>query len=436
MLKTLKKLIPTSLFFRFFLIIIIPTIVVQLLATYIFYERHWNAVHGYMITSLVGEVITVAEILENDEITDKFTPINEIKENLGLTINFYEGKKLGIKNKHTKEEFKPLYIDLDKKFDNDFDIKYINEGSDIKMDLQLSEGLLSVSFSRKRVDTPTTYIFILWMTGTAAVFLVVALIFSRNQIRPITRLAAAAEKFGKGQQITDFKPEGAKEVRKAAIAFLQMKSRIERQITKRTEMLAGVSHDLRTPLTRLKLELAMLQESKDVKAMQEDIVEMEHMIQSYLDFTKGEGKETSVKVNIKEVIETILNSYKKSSVQITLQTIPSLVLHLKINAFKRAICNFIDNACRYGNIIEISVESDDDSLILYIEDNGPGIPEDKREQVFKAFYRLDTSRNTETGGVGLGMTIARDIINSHGGEVKLSRSKKLGGLLVKVSLPI
>ena len=301
--------------------------------------------------------------------------------------------------------------------------------------VQLSNSVLQLIVSRKRLFSSTTYVFVIWMVGTSLILFGVATIFMRNQVKPIRRLAVAADNFGKGRDVTQFKPEGAREVRQAASAFLAMRERISRQISQRTDMLAGVSHDLRTPLTRMKLQLAMIQKTDGVDELNSDVEEMEHMLEGYLTFARGEGTETPRPSNVSTILnEAVAQAHRKSEA-VNLHTEGELIVPLRPQAFKRCMTNLIDNAIRYADHVTVRAGMRGKAIEITVDDDGPGIPEDQREEVFKSFYRIDNSRNSETGGVGLGLTIARDVIRSHGGDIILSDSP-LSGLRARVRLPL
>lgn len=436
--RILKPLIPDTLFGRFLLILALPTVIVQLIATYVFYERHWGSVSRHMSAALAGEVAAVTEMLwqKTPEQRDHILAIMD--KNLHVKTWFKEGEELSpqYENSDEIERFPEFRKELRKLMPSPFSITLANDGDDVQLHIQLADGVLHIITTTKRLENQTTYIFILWMTGSAALLLFVALLFSKNQIRAIARLSAAAEKFGKGLEITDFKPEGAKEVRQAAIAFLRMKARIKRQVTKRTEMLAGVSHDLRTPLTRMKLQLAMMGQTEDTVALKADVVEMEKMIQEYLDFVRGEGTESPVPCHVPSFLKGIVSAYQSRSPGIHLEIACDVTMPLRPQAIKRAVTNLLENARRFAKQqVKVTLKEENYTLILTIEDDGPGIPENEYTNVFKPFYRIDRSRNLDTGGVGLGMTISRDIIMSHGGDITLSKSA-LGGLKVTLSLPL
>jgi two-component system osmolarity sensor histidine kinase EnvZ len=273
------------------------------------------------------------------------------------------------------------------------------------------------------------------MVGTSIILLSIAIYFLRRQIRPVRRLAQAAESFGKGMQVLNFKPEGAQEVRQAANAFLLMRERIQRQITQRTEMLAGVSHDLRTPLTRMKLQLAMLPESEYAPGLRGDVSEMEKMIDGYLAFARGEGSEVSVLISLKSILEEVVEEACRHGADVVLDEVITDSVTVRRYAIKRALTNLVDNAARYSQQIHVGVKKKNGMVEITVDDDGPGIPQVHREAVFKPFFRIDPSRNAETGGVGLGLTIARDVVRNHGGELLLGDSSS-GGLRALMRLPL
>jgi two-component system osmolarity sensor histidine kinase EnvZ len=287
----------------------------------------------------------------------------------------------------------------------------------------------------RRLFTRATFIFLLWMIGSSIVLSAVALMFMRNQIRPIRRLAHAADSFGKGRDVARFKPEGASEVRQAATAFLEMRDRIRRQMMQRTAMLAGVSHDLRTPLTRMKLQLELMGDNPDIDALREDVTDMETMVEGYLAFARGEEEETAVSTDLAGLVEETADAVRRSGGTVTVRLEGRPVMSVRRLALKRCLSNLAENARRYATRMEISCAARPDAMEITIDDDGPGIPPEHRTDVFRPFFRLDASRNSNTGGSGLGLAIARDIARSHGGDVMLGDSP-LGGLRVTVRLPL
>jgi two-component system, OmpR family, osmolarity sensor histidine kinase EnvZ len=305
----------------------------------------------------------------------------------------------------------------------------------VKIKVQLRGGILDVEVSRERLFSSTTYIFVMWMVGTSMVMFAIASIFMRNQVRPIRRLAAAAENFGKGRDSPDIKPEGATEIRVAATAFNQMRERIQRAIAQRTEMLAGVSHDLRTPLTRMKLELAMLGDGRQIEDLKSDVAQMETMVEEYLAFARGESTEAVVTRNVGAIIAEVATGARREGADISLSQDGDLSMPVRPIAFRRGITNLVGNAMRYAEHVSIQSHRNNDVIEITIDDDGPGIPPEQREEVFKPFYRLDSSRNLESGGTGLGLTIAMDVVRSHGGELRLEESPG-GGVRAWVRLPV
>jgi two-component system osmolarity sensor histidine kinase EnvZ len=306
----------------------------------------------------------------------------------------------------------------------------------VRIDVQLAEGVLQVLVPRQRLFSSTTYIFIMWMVGSSIVLFGVATIFMRNQVRPIRRLARAADSFGKGRDVPGFRPEGATEVRLAAAAFLQMRSRIKRQIGQRTEMLAGVSHDLRTPLTRMKLQLALLGDSREVDNLASDVTEMEKMVEGYLAFARGEGAEQPLRANLGELLHDIVAQMdRESGGKIDLHLEQKLVLPLRLEAIRRCLANLIGNAQSHAEHVKVSAGRRKNIVEIMIDDDGPGIPEAERDDVFKPFYRLDRSRSPDTAGTGLGLAIARDVARGHGGDIALEDAPG-GGLRARLWLPV
>lgn len=305
----------------------------------------------------------------------------------------------------------------------------------VDIEVQLDDGVIGFHISRKRLYSPTTTIFVLWMVGTSMLLFGIATLFMRNQVRAVRRLAFAADNFGKGRDVPDFKPEGAAEVRQAAAAFALMRERIKRQISQRTEMLAGVSHDLRTPLTRMKLQLAMMDGIDGVAELKDDVADMERMVDGYLAFARGEGSEGAESTSLTALLEDVVGKLRREGAAIDLHCEEEMTLALRPHAMARSLMNLVGNAVRYGKHVSVRASRRAGAAEVVIDDDGPGIPPERREDAFKAFVRLEESRNPETGGVGLGLTIARDILRGHGGDVLLE-SSPFGGLRVRLRLPM
>ena len=434
----IKKILPRSLLGRTLLIIVTPLVLLQIVSATVFYESHWTKVSRSMARSLAGDISALIELLHQDHSPQGITAIRELAaNNMGLVVtleknkilaNVPEKKSVGIVDKMFVRSLKnsvqrPFKID-NKSLDNHLIVS-----------IQLQEGVFEVILNRKRLFSSTTYIFVLWMVGTSMILFGVATIFMRNQVKPIRRLAAAADELGKGRDAPNLKPEGAREIRQASAAFIAMRDRIQRQITQRTDMLAGVSHDLRTPLTRMKLQLEMVKDSSDTAALKDDVAEMEHMVEGYLAFARGEGFETPKPTNIAHILGDVVVFAKRRGAEVDLHTEGQFVVPVRQNAFKRCINNLLDNADRYATHVSIRTGKRGDAIEITVDDDGPGIPKYLRDEAFKPFFRLDESRNPETGGVGLGLTIARDIIRGHGGDIILSDSPS-GGLRARLTLPI
>ncbi len=441
-LPFIKRILPKSLFGRALLILIIPTVLLQMVAIYIFYENHWDSITRQLSTSLAGEVTHLVQLydtLEGDE--QQVFRVQEVGNTMGFRVQFDMGKQYVIVKDEGADAYPEFFKQMELRIDEPFMVQRIREGDDLLISVQKPHGILQMQTTKKRLVSTTTYVFILWMVGSSILLLIIAVLFLRNQVRPIRQLAVAAERFGMGLDTPKFSPRGAREIRQAGRAFLVMQRRIIRQVTHRTEMLAGISHDLRTPLTRMKLQLAMGKpDEQTLKDLRGDVEEMEYMIQEYLDFARGEGQETSLTVNVEPFLQEIIERYQRNAQPVTLEPLNDISLPLRPNAMRRALQNVIDNALRYGKQARIHVTSEDYELRISIDDEGPGINEEDHNTVFRAFKRLDPSRNNETGGAGLGLTIARDIVQGHGGDVVLknredSEGKRLG-LRVSLILPM
>ena len=436
MIRSFKKILPQSLFRRFLLIILLPNIIVQLVAAYVFYERHWSGVSKHMAVSLAGEIEMVVRGIENNSGQARQQFINNSSAALYLGVKFLPNVLIHKSAENSSNDFPLLKSEVDKRLrDRKYSIYLSGEDPIVAIEVQLDNDLVLITASRKRLETPTTYIFILWMLGTAILFVIIAILFMRTQVRSITKLAEVAEKFGKGHDIPNFKPSGAMEVKQAAQSFIDMKGRINRQVEQRTEMLAGVSHDLRTPLTRMKLQLALMEPAAEIEELQQDIVEMEKMVQEYLDFAKGKERVIDANVNIADMIRSIVAGYRNLSKKIDVTTQNGVELHINANSLRRAITNVVDNALKYGSNVAISSRASEKYAYITIDDDGPGILPAKREEVFRPFFRLDSARNLDKGGSGLGLAIARDIVVSYGGNITLDNSAT-NGLRVVIKLPL
>lgn len=434
----IKKFLPRSLLGRSLMILVVPLVLLQVISAFVFYEAHWDKVSQYLARGLAGDVGAMVDLVRDNPTEEGLERAFEISRNrFNMQAELRKGEILS----NTKEIVQgslpdPFFLSaLDERVGLPYHIVVPDDDKTITIEVQLSDSILAVTALKKRLFSSTTYVFVLWMVGSSLLLFGVAIIFMRNQVRPIRRLAIAADAFGKRQDVERFKPEGAREVRQAATAFLKMKARIERQIEQRTRMLAGVSHDLRTPLTRMKLQLAMMGESDDTKDLSEDILEMEHMLEGYLAFARGEGGEATAETNLSELIETIVSAMKRKGILIDYHCEGQIYLTIRPHAFRRAVTNVIENAGRYGEHVSVRVGKRNDMVEVTIDDDGPGIDPDKREDVFKPFFRLDQSRNVQTGGVGLGLSIVQDVVRGHGGDIQLSDSPQ-NGLRARLRFPI
>ena len=438
--STKKRFLPKSLFGRFLTIIIAPTILLQLIVTYQFYERHWESVARNLTAAVGGEIAAIVKIYETTP-PEQVRPLFALTYRyMGLDVHVVPKAPIQTNTLYASGTLAQLAATLKGHFFYPFSIHYTKWlFSDIRVVIGLPNNNIEILVVSKRLENPTTYIFILWMAGSAIVLLAVAILFLKNQIRAIQRLAVAADKFGKGQDLKTFRPHGATEVRRAGASLIQMKDRIARQVAQRTEMLAGISHDLRTPLTRMKLQLELLKK-KDMptdafERLQNDINEMEKMVESYLLFAKGEGSEKAITVQWSAMIEKWVHGYDLHGRKISLVIENEGYITLRYDAFKRAFTNIVNNALREAETVRITTQYGPVYAVVAIEDDGPGIAPEKREEVFRPFVRLTPGRNLDSGGNGLGLTISRDIILGHGGDIPREDSK-LGGLKVVIKIPV
>ena len=436
----LRRLLPVSLFGRSLLILIVPVLLTQTIATFIFFDRHWDNMTRRLAEAVAGEVAMISDHLEEDLKTNEtieFLSVVARKLSLEISVNTNE-TTLPVVHKNERWESSVVQTvedAVERIVDRPYVIKSYEEGESVEISVALREdGILSVVVPEKRLFSSTAYIFLAWMIGASLLLMGIAIVFMRNQIKPIRRLAWAADRYGRGLDVPDFKENGAREVRKAMAAFKEMHERLRRQIEQRTIMLAGVSHDLRTPVTRMKIQLAMLPENEDINALRNDLQEMERMIEGYLSFVSGDEGEAPTKINLKDMIHSLAEKKARAGHVLEQAVQNDLMLTVRANSFERALGNLLMNAFKYGDKVWLRAYRLGDVIEIVIEDNGPGIPEDKMQDVFKPFVRLDGSRNFSTGGVGLGLSIAQDIIHHHGGEIFLEKSNR-GGLRVVIRMP-
>jgi two-component system, OmpR family, osmolarity sensor histidine kinase EnvZ len=429
---------PKGLYARALLIIIAPMVILQSVIAFVFMERHWNVVTKRLSASVVQDVAALIDIYSAYPQDPDHAQIRRIaQQRLGLVVDFLPSTDMpppGPKPFFSLLD-QALSDELRKQIGRPYWIDTVGKSALLEIRVQLDNAVMRTFARRSAAYVSNSEIFLLWMVGTSTVLLTVAIIFLRNQIKPILRLADAAESFGKGREVPNFRPRGAREVRRAAAAFVEMKTRIERSIEQRTAMLAGVSHDLRTVLTRFKLELALIEDSPEVEAMKKDVDEMARMLEAYLAFARGDSGETSAPTDMAEFLEELRLDAERHGHK------TSVVFHGPPNvtvrpaAFKRCLSNLVSNAARFAPSIAISGYRDHRYLTVTVDDDGPGIPASLREDVFKPFLRLDDARNQDEGGTGLGLAIARDIARSHGGDITLGDSP-LGGLRATVRVPV
>lgn len=433
--KTLKKIFPSGLYTRSLIIIIAPIVILQAILTFVFLERHWQLVTKKLSSSVVSEIGMMMDMQKNNDLIEissnakKFYDINlrlltnqKIDNDFRLPANLVE---------------KTLSQELQKNLDNKYSIEDIPEEKKVIINIEVENGILEFVIPRRNVYATNSHIFLVWMVISSILILSIAILFLRQQIKPIEKLAKAAESFGIGRKIKNFKPTGATEVRKAADAYIKMQERIEKFLEQRTLMLAGVSHDLRTPLTRIKLQLEMYSNQKGNTELLKDVNEMQYMLETYLDFSQTVSSEEDTEVDLKELIDNIISTSNEKSKIISLKptNLKNIKYICKKIALKRCVINLINNAKAFGDEVLITLNESNKEITITIEDNGPGIPKKDYEKALRPFQRLDSSRNQNIAGSGLGLSISQEIMNSIGGNIKLSKSK-LGGLKVIMALPL
>ena len=431
-----KRALPRSLWGRSLLIIVLPMVFLELLATWFFYDRVWDTVVRRLSTGVAGDIgFTLNSLNTADNTAERDYLLARAGDVTELVYAFRAGEKLpgGLQRTTGGSTEDQLAQAMVERVGRPFEIDGDFDPRDLLVSVEMPNGVMQIAVPRKRLSTPTASLFILWMIGSSLVLLTIASVFMRNQVRSLQRLAIAADQLGKGRDVPNFKPEGATEVRQAARAFIKMRDRLQRQITQRTEMLAGVSHDLRTPLTRMKLALELMPDDSSVAELKSDLAAMQRMVQGYLDFARGEGEEPERDIDIVLMISELISSQRGGPP--ILAALPEHhVLPMRPDATRRCIGNLVSNARRYGKHIWITGVVVRDGFDVTVDDDGPGIPPAQRDSVFRPFYRLDAARNPNTGGLGLGLTIARDLARGQGGDVTLEDSPQ-GGLRVRLHLP-
>tara|TARA_E500000331_G_scaffold351905_1_gene399453 strand:- start:597 stop:1916 length:1320 start_codon:yes stop_codon:yes gene_type:complete len=429
-----KKFLPKGLFYRSLIIVAAPIILLQLIVTVVFFDSIWIKANKGMTRSLVGEIKTLSDVY-NSENQNQINYITDIyKRNFDFVINSIDES---IPVKVFERRFSPMDRSLRRELkstfgNNNYWFNTVNYLDIVEVRIRSGNKNLQFFFPKERIATSSVRLFVLWITLPSIILIFIAILFLKNQTRPISNLARAAQRFGKGDYINEFRPSGAREIRNAAYEFDRMAKRINRHLNQRSEMLSGISHDLRTPLTRLKLQLAMINNQQISSNMSKDIDEMENMLNDYLQFAKTQAKENTEKINIKNIFKIIENRMNNPNLKFDIKN--EISFYGRKNALERCFSNIINNGLVYGKKITVSVQKSSNRAIIFFDDDGPGIPIEQYRNVFKPFFRLDKSRSLNKSGVGLGLAIVEDIVHSHGGNIQLSKSD-MGGLQVKISLP-
>jgi len=441
---SLKRLLPRGLFGRSLIIIVAPIVLLQAIIAYVFFERDLDTTTRRLARDVAADMALLVALEDNHQGPMRESLRALSARQLDYRIQFLPGQNMPPFHGRLTSTIDVALDDiLEQRIGADRDFRTTRIGDDFEIRVDVHDGVLAVLVPRDRVTVSKPDIFILWMVGSSLLLMGIAILFLRNQVRPIERLARAADSFGKGRAVPDFKPYGATEVRRAAQAFITMRERIERHVTQRTEMLAGVSHDIKTPLTRMKLTLAMMPDgeghdaSNDVTSMRDDIAEMEHMLDDYLAFARGEGGEDASLTDLGELVREAASAAERAQPKARISVTAPAHVPVKVRraGMRRVLANLIENAFKHGTTVVVSLTQDEHLVEIAVEDNGPGIPEPRREEAFRPFHRLDEGRNLQSGGSGLGLAIARDIARAHGGDIILSESP-LGGLKATVRLPV
>ena len=432
--KFIKYILPKRLFYRALIIVAAPTIILQLIITIVFYDSVWIKANKNTTRSLVAQLKTIEEVYKNDKSNlDFLTDSYENNFNFEIGINKDDFPNISGERKFSPMD-RSLRRELKSTFGNNnywFNTSKFKNAVEIK--IRSENEVIEFLVPKDMVSASSVRLFLLWTTLPSIVLIIIALIFLKNQTKPLVKLAKAAERFGKGDYVNDFRASGSQEIRKAAFEFDRMAKRINRHLNQRAEMLSGISHDLRTPLTRLKLQLAMLKQKDITESMSKDIDEMEKMLKDYLQFAKTQVQEPSTIINLNDLLLSIRNKFNNNNFTFN-ESSDLIELKGRLTALQRSFENIIQNGLTYGKKVNVKIQKGNRLATIFFEDDGPGIPEDQYKNVFKPFFRLDKSRSLNQSGVGLGLAIVEDVINSHGGNIQLGKSKK-NGLLVKISLP-
>jgi len=432
--KFIKNLLPKRLFYRGLLIVAIPIVVLQVTITLVFFDSLWIKTNKGMTKSLVSEIVTIIDIYNNESEYNKKIVTDLYNKNFSFSVRFLKDEKLpDIKvNRWFSPMDRTLRRELKTKI-NEYWFNTISYKEVVDLRIKFRDGVLQIFFPKERIQASSLRIFVLWITLPAILMIAIAIIFLKNQTRPIIKLAEASEKFGRGEDTGEFRPSGALEIRKAGLEFEKMRNRILRYLNQRSEMLSGISHDLRTPLTRIKLQLVMIEDKNLSKKLSDDVDEMEKMLNEYLQFTSTEAKDKTETFDLSELVENLINKYENHNILKDFKN--RIYFNGRKNLIHRCINNLIDNSIKYGEKTKIIIEKKMSNIIISIEDDGPGIPKSEYKNVIKPFYKIDKSRSESKSSVGLGLAISSDITKSHGGDISFSKSN-LGGLKVIISLPV
>ena len=432
--RFLKYILPKRLFYRALIIVAAPTIILQIIITIVFYDSIWIKVNKNITRSLVNQLKTIEEVYKNDKKNlDFFT--DSYKNNFNFEIGINQET---FPNNSGERRFSPMDRSLRRELksvfgNNNYWFSTSKFKNAVEIKIKSRNDVIEFLVPKEMVSASSVRLFVLWTTLPSLILIIIALIFLKNQTKPLVKLAKAAERFGKGDYVNDFRASGSQEIRKAAFEFDRMAKRINRHLNQRAEMLSGISHDLRTPLTRLKLQLAMLKQKDISEKMSKDIDEMEKMLNDYLQFAKTQAQENTSIINLNNLFRHLKNDFNNDKISLN-ESSEIIKLNGRPTSLKRSFENIIQNGLTYGNHVHINIQKGNNRALIIIEDDGPGIPEDQFKNVFKPFFRLDKSRSLNQSGVGLGLAIVEDVINSHGGNIQLGKSK-YNGLQVKVSLP-
>ncbi|MGO4404223.1 ATP-binding protein [Bosea sp. RAF48] len=436
-LQIIARYMPKGLYPRALVIVIAPVVLLQSVIAYVFMERHWQLVTQRLSSAVSADIAMLIDVYESYPQDADTTTLSRIAaERLGMDVDIIPDSDLPAPGPRPFFSLldNALSTELSQQVARPFWLDTVGRSSLIEIRIKLGKDVMRILTRRNAAYASNSHIFLLWMIGTSLILLTIAVLFLRNQIRPILKLADAAEAFGKGRD-ADFRPRGAREVRRAGNAFIEMKRRVERSIGERTTMLNGVSHDLRTILTRFRLSLALMERSSEIEALEKDVDEMSRMLEDYLAFARGDAGEVPVETDIRSLLEELKSDAERQGHQTELEVVGDPLVVIRPDAFRRLLTNLVSNAARYGDRIAIRATHDARYLIVMVDDDGPGIPPDQREEVFRPFFRLDEARNVDGGGTGLGLAIARDIARAHGGDIMLGDSP-LGGLRATVRLPV